>query len=60
MAARTCSCHIHARRAFLRAGVGLGAVAALGPARGWAKEKPVYDSMLLSCIDPRIVDPVFR
>lgn len=30
---------------------------ALTPARAWA-QRPTYDAMLISCIDPRIVDPV--
>lgn len=58
-----CSCSscsdLIARRGFLRL-AGLGAVgAALAPIGAWAQQtKPTYEAMLLSCIDPRIIDPV--
>lgn len=46
------------RRGLLR-WAGLGAVgAALAPYAAWAQAKPAYDTMVLSCIDPRIIDPV--
>jgi hypothetical protein len=32
-------------------------LAGFTPVRSWA-QKPTYEAMLLSCIDPRIVDPV--
>ena len=56
-----CPCHPPARHAALRAGFGLGAVMAMAPesARA-APADAVYDSLLLSCIDPRMVGPVFR
>jgi carbonic anhydrase len=46
-----------ARRSFLRLLAGIGVTAAFAPVRSWA-QKPTYDAMLLSCIDPRFVDPV--
>jgi carbonic anhydrase len=46
------------RRGLLR-WAGLGAAgAALAPYAAWAQAKPTYDAMVLSCIDPRIIDPV--
>jgi carbonic anhydrase len=59
--ARTCFCHFHTPRAAVRAGFGLGTLATLSaPGAQAAPGSAVYDSMLLSCIDPRMVDPVFR
>jgi hypothetical protein len=61
MDAPACPCHDHARRAALRAGFGLGAAVALAPESARAAPAgAAYDSLLLSCIDPRMVDPVFR
>ncbi len=47
------------RRGFVRRGIaaGLGAVL-MDLARG--AEKPEYEAMLISCIDPRMVDPVYK
>jgi hypothetical protein len=57
MHAPACLCHSHTTRA----GVGLGAAVALAPESArTAPADVVYDSLLLSCIDPRMVDPVFR
>jgi carbonic anhydrase len=36
---------------------GIGINIGFTPVRTWA-QKPTYEAMLLSCIDPRIVDPV--
>jgi carbonic anhydrase len=36
---------------------GIGINIGFTPVRAWA-QKPTYEAMLLSCIDPRIVDPV--
>ncbi|HTW29320.1 MAG TPA: hypothetical protein VME92_19505 [Acetobacteraceae bacterium] len=44
------------RRALI--GLGGAATAALLLRQGHAAEKPRYDAMVLSCIDPRIIDPV--
>jgi len=48
---------VPARRSFLRLLAGVGVTAAFAPVRLWA-QKPTYAAMLLSCIDPRLVDPV--
>jgi carbonic anhydrase len=48
---------VHARRSFLRLIAGIGVTAGFLPIRSWA-QKPTYEAMLLSCIDPRFVDPV--
>jgi carbonic anhydrase len=48
---------VSARRSFLRLLAGIGVTAAFDPVRLWA-QKPTYEAMLLSCIDPRFVDPV--
>ena len=46
------------RRGFLRL-AGFGAAGTvLAPYAAWAQAKPTYDAMVLSCIDPRIIDPV--
>ena len=45
------------RRGFLQAAGAAGMAAAL-PLKAWAAEGD-YDAMLLSCIDPRIVTPVY-
>ena len=45
------------RRRFLCLLAGMGMNIGFTPARTWA-QKPTYEAMLLSCIDPRIVDPV--
>jgi carbonic anhydrase len=59
-AAPACLCHPHPQRA-TSAGLGLGAIAAPAPSRDQAAPaNVVYDSMLLSCIDPRMVIPVSR
>jgi carbonic anhydrase len=50
---------VHARRSFLRVLAGIGAAAVFVPVRSWG-QKPTYEAMLLSCIDPRFVDPVHR
>jgi carbonic anhydrase len=56
---RTCPARadIPARRSSFRllAAIGMGVV--LAPVRNWA-QKPAYEAMVLSCIDPRLVDPV--
>jgi len=50
----------HGRRNFLRL-AGLGTIGAvLAPYGAWGQVKPTYDAMVLSCIDPRIIDPVNR
>jgi carbonic anhydrase len=49
--------NVHARRSFLRLLAGIGIGLAVTPVRSWA-QKPAYEAMLLSCIDPRFVDPV--
>jgi carbonic anhydrase len=36
---------------------GVGLTAGFAPLSSWA-QKPTYEAMLLSCIDPRFVDPV--
>ncbi len=46
---------IPARRGFLRLLAAVGISEGLTPVRSW---KPAYEAMLLSCIDPRLVDPV--
>jgi hypothetical protein len=48
---------IPARRSFFRLLAAIGMSAGFAPVRTWA-HKPAYEAMLLSCIDPRIVDPV--
>src|SRR5580704_2187704 len=48
---------VSARRGFLRLLAGMGLSIGLTPVRTWA-QKPTYEAMLLSCIDPRIIDPV--
>jgi carbonic anhydrase len=48
---------VQERRSFLRLVAGIGATVAFAPIRSWA-QKPAYEAMLLSCIDPRFVDPV--
>jgi carbonic anhydrase len=48
---------VHARRGFLGLLAGIGLTAGFVPLRSWA-QKPTYEAMLLSCIDPRFVDPV--
>ncbi|HLZ66169.1 MAG TPA: hypothetical protein VKQ29_08050 [Aliidongia sp.] len=59
----SCTCNsctelLTGRRAFLRL-AGLGAAGTiLAPYAAWAQDKPSYDAMVLSCIDPRIIDPV--
>lgn len=45
------------RRGFLYRLAALGMAVGFAPVRIWA-QKPTYDAMLLSCIDPRLVDPV--
>ncbi len=53
-----CQCGLSRRPMLLGlAGSGLAIVARAAPAPSLGK--PGYDSMLLSCIDPRIVDPVY-
>jgi carbonic anhydrase len=47
------------RRSFLYLLAGIGFQVAFTPLRTWA-QKPTYEAMLLSCIDPRIVDPVHK
>jgi carbonic anhydrase len=47
-----------ARRGFFRLLVGVGASALFTPLCAWPQKKPTYEAMLLSCIDPRIIDPV--
>ena len=53
------------RRSFLGFASATGMSVALAPLTGWAQEQPPvcqgkgpYDAMVLSCIDPRIIDPV--
>ena len=46
-----------ARRSFLRLLAGIGVTVGFTPVRSWA-QTPAYAAMLLSCIDPRFVDPV--
>jgi carbonic anhydrase len=48
---------VQARRSFLRLLAGVGMAVTFTPMRSWA-QKPTYEAMLLSCIDPRLVDPV--
>ena len=45
------------RRSSFRLLAALGMSVGLAPAGKW-EQKPVYEAMLLSCIDPRFVDPV--
>lgn len=47
------------RRSLLCLLAGMGLSAGFTPVRTWA-QKPTYEAMLLSCIDPRIIDPVHR
>jgi len=56
---RTCpACaDIPARRSFFRLLAAAGMSVGFAPVRTWA-QKPAYEAMLLSCIDPRVVDPV--
>jgi len=50
----------YGRRNFLRL-AGLGTIGTtLLPYAAWGQVKPAYDAMVLSCIDPRIIDPVNR
>jgi carbonic anhydrase len=53
------------RRSFLGFASATGMSLALAPFGGWAQDRPPvcqgkgpYDAMVLSCIDPRIIDPV--
>src|SRR6267154_3272060 len=53
------------RRSFLGFASATGMSVALSPFEGWAQDRPPacqghgpYDAMVLSCIDPRIIDPV--
>jgi len=53
------------RRSFLGLASATGVGVALAALRGWAQDRPAacqgygpYDAMVLSCIDPRIIDPV--
>ena len=46
------------KREFFKSLVGIGVSAFLAPLRATAQPKPVYEAMLLSCIDPRIIDPI--
>lgn len=46
------------RRGFLQGGIILGA--SLAPFGAGAYQKPTYEAMLISCIDPRMVDPVHK
>ncbi len=46
------------RRRFLQA-AGIGGLAAALPFKSWAAEGD-YEAMLLSCIDPRMVTPVYK
>jgi carbonic anhydrase len=62
---RTFSLSTVSRRSFLGLASATGIGIALAPAGGWAQDQPPtceghgpYDAMLLSCIDPRMVDPV--
>jgi|HubBroStandDraft_3_1064219.scaffolds.fasta_scaffold437455_1 carbonic anhydrase len=48
---------VYGRRSFLCLLAGMGLSIGLTPVRTWA-QKPTYEAMLLSCIDPRIIDPV--
>jgi carbonic anhydrase len=48
---------VSGRRSFLHLLAAIGVTAACAPGRSWA-QKPTYEAMLLSCIDPRFVDPV--
>jgi carbonic anhydrase len=50
---------VSTRRSFLCLLSGMGLNAGFQPVRIWA-QKPTYEAMLLSCIDPRIVDPVHK
>lgn len=55
MAEQACRCGVH-RRAFL----GMAAALATLPGAALGQGKPKYEAMMLGCIDPRIVDPMFR
>src|SRR5579863_9223236 len=46
------------RRSFLRLLARTAAGVALAPIGILAQQKPAYEAMVLSCIDPRIIDPV--
>jgi carbonic anhydrase len=46
------------RRNFLRLLAGIGVSVVFAPLAAWAQQKPAYEAMLLSCIDPRVIDPV--
>jgi len=48
---------VSTRRSFLCLLAGMGINSGLTPVCAWA-QKPTYEAMLLSCIDPRMVDPV--
>ena len=56
---RTCPARadIPARRSSFRLLAAIGMSLGLAPVRTWT-QKPAYEAMLLSCIDPRFVDPV--
>ena len=47
-------------REFFKSLLGIGVSVFLAPHRGSAQQKTVYEAMLLSCIDPRIIDPVHK
>ncbi len=47
------------RRGFLWSGIAIGFGAAVTQLTRGA-EKPEYEAMLISCIDPRMVDPVYK
>ncbi len=49
-----------AKRSFLRSGIGTVLGATLTQVGGRAFQKPTYEAMLISCIDPRMVDPVHK
>jgi hypothetical protein len=48
---------VSARRSFLCLLAAMGLSAGFTSVRTWAQQ-PTYEAMLLSCIDPRIIDPV--
>jgi carbonic anhydrase len=54
----SCSCLAQQRRAVLGIAAAGLVTATLKPVLSWAVDKPAYEAMLLSCIDPRMVDPV--
>ena len=49
--------NVSARRSFLWLIAAMGIKVGFTPVCTWA-QKPTYEAMLLSCIDPRLVDPV--